>query len=573
MSLPENINAALHKLDEHSKKWNERSNLEMAAVARACRRQLATLDMSWTEENLRCLGIEPSNPEPQNFSGIDPFIFLSTVGERLDRAADSLEGKLKLPEAQELPVGLLAYPMGALGMATPGCQLEVWAEKTASASSPELSAGVSLVLGAGNQNFLTAVDVIEQAFRGKKCVFLKQHPIRPFVSNAFAHIFAPLQEQGAYAQCLDSDLIGAHEALICHALVTQVHVTGSVATHDRIASALKKVGRADKVVFTSELGCVSPWIICPGSDSAWQEEAILHHAKMLTAAFKGNCSMNCLSPKVLVLPPEKVWPQRSHFLEVLRQQLGTVPDMPPYYPGAHERYERFEKEYPDAEKILAPTFQLPGDGVQKPPFPGQNFSTLSSLVLEVGVLGSSATNSYAFQNEAFAPVLAVATAECQSAEDFPAEAARAVNTHLYGNLSCVLIWPDQRSEALDRAIHELNYGCVGVNVWPALGYSNPLGVWGAAPGKYSVEDPQSGNGFIGNHADVPNICKNLLLGPFVNKSLAMDAKVPMFVWDILQLLASGKRMVVPRIGGILMYHAFARCLGPSRKVKETRDVP
>ncbi|CAE8586373.1 unnamed protein product [Polarella glacialis] len=28
-------------------------------------------------------------------------------------------------------------------------------------------------------------------------------------------------------------------------------------------------------------------------------------------AFKSSCSMNCLSPKLLVLPSDEVWPQRS----------------------------------------------------------------------------------------------------------------------------------------------------------------------------------------------------------------------------------------------------------------------
>merc|ERR1711988_997340 len=104
-----------------------------------------------------------------------------------------------------------------------------------------------------------------------------------------------------------------------------------------------------EVLFTSELGCVSPWIVCPGktNDGKWAESSIEDHCQMLTSAFKSSCSMNCLSPKVLVLPPESVWPQRQQFVEAVRKELASIPQPPPYYPGAHGRFAAFAREYPD----------------------------------------------------------------------------------------------------------------------------------------------------------------------------------------------------------------------------------
>eukprot|EP00441_Pelagodinium_beii_P026311 CAMPEP_0197662620 /NCGR_PEP_ID=MMETSP1338-20131121/54143_1 /TAXON_ID=43686 ORGANISM="Pelagodinium beii, Strain RCC1491" /NCGR_SAMPLE_ID=MMETSP1338 /ASSEMBLY_ACC=CAM_ASM_000754 /LENGTH=581 /DNA_ID=CAMNT_0043240547 /DNA_START=37 /DNA_END=1783 /DNA_ORIENTATION=+ len=553
-ALPSSVDTSLNKLKEGAQAWAALPDTERAAVARACRQQLATLDLAWEEDNMKCLGIDPSKRDFYNTLGFDPFLFIATTADRLDKVADFLEGKLKdlskeakrqLPES-----GPLVYAMGGVGQAAPGCEIELWAsaDQSGEAAQEESEKGASIVLGAGNQNFLTSVDVIERAFRAKECVFLKHHPIRPFMAEAFAHIFAPLAEKGAYAQCLDGDLAGAHEAFICHKSVTHVHMTGSGATHDRIVASLKKAGRADEVAFTSELGCVSPWIICPGTvnDGKWEDAAIEHHTTMLTSAFKSSCSMNCLSPKVLVLPSEELWPQRTAFLAALQKKMAEKPDMPPYYPGAHQRYAAFEKEYSDAQKIEAPPAQ-PAEEAVKAPYGGQDFKILPSLLVNVGTIGAADCKPYALKTEAFAPVLAIATVDCQSAKEFPMAAAQAVNKHLFGNLSCTMVCPDERDEVLDKALNELDYGCVALNMWVALAYGNAFCVWGAAPGKYTPENPQSGTDFVGNAANVPNVKKGVVTSPFLNKGVAMDKPLPMIVADCLTVLASGKNMVLPRI--------------------------
>merc|ERR1711972_1192531 len=124
---------------------------------------------------------------------------------------------------------------------------------------------------------------------------------------------------------------------------------------------------------------------------------------MLAAAFKGNCSMNCLSPKVLVLPSDGVWPQRSEFLQALRTELSTQPQPPPYYPGAQQRYAAFEREYPDAEKIDSPPAQEPGRNLEKAAYPqlNQDLTHLPSLLVDVGIIGDENCRPYALQNEAF----------------------------------------------------------------------------------------------------------------------------------------------------------------------------
>jgi acyl-CoA reductase-like NAD-dependent aldehyde dehydrogenase len=453
--------------------------------------------------------------------------------------------------------------MGEVGPQAKGCSLELWAapsgtevEDPSSAETP----GVGVVLAAGNQNFLTAVDVIEVAFRHKKCVFLKHHPLRSCMLAPFEHIFKPLAALGAYRQCLDADLQNSHAALLANPAVKHIHMTGSGPTHDKVQKVLVGAGRANEVVFTSELGCVTPWIVCPGTQNGgvWSESAINDQAKMLAGAFKSSCSMNCLSPKVLVLPPQQVWPQRQQFLDALRKQIATMAQLPPYYPGAHERFAAFEQEYPDAEHIDAPPAQTPGNDLRHAAFPDlkQDITMLPSLLVDVGTIGESDCRPYALQNEAFAPVLAIATVSCETTGEFPLKAAEAANEHIFGSLSCNLIYPDSRTESLDQVLQTLNYGCVTVNFWAALTYSNALGVWGGAPGSYSTSKSCSGVGFVGNAAHIPRVQKCVGISAFENKNVVMGTALPYLIADMLQIVVSGRRFAGMRVLGLLFRRMF-----------------
>lgn len=568
-TLPEDVGQKVAGLAAGAEKWHAMEDAERAKVARACRAQLATLEMDWIPDNMRCIGLEPSQRDAYNTVGFDPFLFLATVASRMDKIAESLEGTLRAAEGtsiaydRQLPQdGPCIYKVGALGQSAPGVNMEIWANASGDDTEPSSAAapGVGVVLGAGNQNFLTFVDVLEIAFCHKKCVMLKHHPLRHFMEAPFGHLLAPLAAAGAYAQCRDAQLSGAHAALVAHPAVTHVHMTGSGATHDRVHAALSSAGRAKDVLFTSELGCVTPWIVCPGTsnEGKWQQSEIEMNAAMLAATFKSSCSMNCLSPKVLVLPSEEVWPQRPQFVAALKQSLAKMPQMPPYYPGAHQRFSAFQKEYPDAELIDAPPAQAPGSGLAAAEYAslGQNITMLPSLLVDVGTIGETGSRAYALKNEAFAPVLAIATVACSGAKEFPMAAAEAVNEHLFGTLSCNLIYPDPRDEAMDQVVSALNYGTVAVNHWAALSYSNPLGVWGGAPGSYKPGAPASGLGFVGNLARIPRPLRCVALSPFANKGVAMGKAMPYLIADALTVVITGKRFAGLRIMGILLRRMF-----------------
>ena len=136
------------------------------------------------------------------------------------------------------------------------------------------------------------------------------------------------------------------------------------------------------------LGCVTPWIICPGTArQAWKESEIKYHATMLAACLKRNCGSLCYSPKVVVLPPAEVWPQRESFLRALHRQLGEVPQVSPYHPDAHPHYSRCKAEnVHHCQDVLSIYAQKVGESLWEPFFRGQNFKKLPTLLIDAGSL-------------------------------------------------------------------------------------------------------------------------------------------------------------------------------------------
>merc|ERR1712232_661522 len=129
------IDNKLKMLQSAAKRWQELSDAERAAVARKWQRQFRTLDMqAWMPDNLRCLGLEPSEHDWYNTIGMDAFLFASTVSQRLGSIAERLEGKLK-PDSFKLDRqlsenGPLVYALGDVDKnAAPGCVAELWAKK------------------------------------------------------------------------------------------------------------------------------------------------------------------------------------------------------------------------------------------------------------------------------------------------------------------------------------------------------------------------------------------------------------------------------------------------------------
>lgn len=86
---------------------------------------------------------------------------------------------------------------------------------------------------------------------------------------------------------------------------------------------------------------------------------------------------------------------------------------------------------------------------------------------------------------------------CVPLQDFLDAAAAFANDELFGTLSCgVAVHPSLHAdapEALHAFVASLRYGCVGINVSPALCFNLPQAPWGAHAAAGTPEDIGSGN--------------------------------------------------------------------------------
>jgi hypothetical protein len=392
--------------------------------------------------------------------------------------------------------------------------------------------GLMILLGAGNQVSLTAVDILQGLFIRNCVVYLKQHPLRDYANKLLAKMFGPLIDKGY----LDMELHTSNErvlALIHHADVTAVHLTGGKKTHDLLVFGtdanereknMKNKTPKLKATVTSELGAVSPWIVVPGRYTPQEME---NQGKYVASLVHANASCNCNSPKMICVAEE--WEQREEFLKVIEQSLAKHTLPVAYYPGIQERWQSFAKEYPNAKKIDSTT----GLGIEERHLSPAKFSDKPLLLpyLQISVdvdldtsLGrAKASKEYAFQNEPFSPIYTVATLKGTSQSNlvtFGEKVATFCNDYLYGTLSGSMTCPPHLLDdsAVHKLVADLKYGSFGINIWGGLGYiGQSTGQWGAYPGE-TLDAVESGIGTIGNLMAVPHFQKFVLTGQITGTS-------------------------------------------------------
>ena len=96
---------------------------------------------------------------------------------------------------------------------------------------------------------------------------------------------------------------------------------------------------------TSELGCVTPFLIAPGK---YTKRELKMAAKHIVTSKKLNGGAYCFSPQVVVLPEE--WAQKEEFREILVKTVGKIPADPCYYPGATKRIQNILDHYVDDDE-------------------------------------------------------------------------------------------------------------------------------------------------------------------------------------------------------------------------------
>lgn len=387
-----------------------------------------------------------------------------------------------------------------------GFALEQWIEPGKPPSQgriyrePSEHGKLCLILGAGNLIGIPATDVLYKLFVENEVSIIKLNPVNEDGGPALETIFKPLIDDGLIAFAYGGADVGQH--LTDHSLVDTIHITGSNLTHDAILWGRDAAEQARnkaagtprlKKEISSELGCVTPWVVVPGT---WTEAELQYQARSLAGAVQQNVSFNCVAPKVLVL--HKQWPQRQQFLDALEKEFAQIPSRTAYYPGAEKRYQAFLDAYPKARVLSAK---------QAGAVPWTLFPDVPAMKGE-----------HALTAEAFCGLLAETSLDAGTVDEFLATAVRFCNDDVWGNLSCIVIVDDRTAQAhapaLDRAIAELRYGNIGVNAWTGACYAMMLNSFGAFPGN-SLEDIQSGRGVVHNCMLFDHPQKGVLRMPFV----------------------------------------------------------
>ncbi len=405
----------------------------------------------------------------------------------------------------------------SMGMNAPGIEFELFCEKNIKIDAYEekcKKGSVSLVLGAGNQNFLTVIDIFQRVFIYNECVLVKLHPLREFLFDPYYEILKPLIEENIVHIIKDFG-VDFTKQIILDPLINHIHFTGSESTYKAIHETLSKENKTCQV--TAELGCVTPWIIFPGEFSSKELKNI---AKQLINAKKTNGGSNCITPQLLILP--ETWSQINTFLEYVKNEAKTQLTVPCYYPNSILIKQEFQSIYKDLSYIISSNNSL-----QEPNEDDE------LLIINYGLISNKKTNPICLKKEAFGQVLVLASIKNEDINNYTESVICTLNSdQIYGSLSCSLFFPqDMPKELIDKCISNINYGTIAINVWSLFGYTAATlgGTWG---GYY--KNAQSGRGRIGNLLEHPEVTKTIIKNNSLeNMQVDFSTLPPTFLLDLL----------------------------------------
>jgi aldehyde dehydrogenase (NAD(P)+) len=409
-------------------------------------------------------------------------------------------------------VKVQVYPDSRLhGMAFRGITHEVWIEpgididevnshQAERYDDMSLAGGVALVLGAGNASPLLPSDVFHKMFHDLRVVAVKMNPVNSYLGPLFEEAYRSLIEKGYLRFLYGGAAEGSY--LVGHPIVEECHMTGSARTFETVIFGSGEEGTNRKTArnpqvekpFTSELGCITPWVVVPGQ---WTTKNVELAASRMAFWMVRHEGYLCFAPRVLVL--QRNWEHRRLFLDVLAESLEKVETIRAYYPGSMELQRSFIHEHPEAIEIG-----------------GQDDDHIPWTIIED--VDPNSTNDICFQRESFSGLCAETSLKAESTSEFLELAVRFLNDVVWGNLSATLVAnkyilrnPKSRA-AIEKAITELKYGTVALNSPGTFGFYSMISPWGAFPGN-NIYDIQSGIGKVANFLMLPNVEKTVVRAP------------------------------------------------------------
>ena len=505
----ERLDAAIADLHAGARSW---SHLTLAQRARLFERLHATTAASaeeWAEVAATSKGLEPGHPLRGEEWLSGPYATLVAVDAYRDslrtlaKGGSPLDG-IRTDAAPGDRLRAHVFPLKTIdGLLLSGFTGEVWFEPGVTAAEarsaaglaqlePTRSAGVGLVLGAGNVTSIPVLDVLYELIAHNRVVLLKVNPTQDAMVPVYERALAPLIEPGFLRIVRGGGPTGAY--LTGHDGVAHVHITGAAPTFDAIvwntgddAKRRRREGRPQLTKpITAELGGVSPIIVVPGR---WSDADLRYQAEHIVTMRLQNSGHNCIAGQVVLLSSD--WPQRDAFLAALRTAYAQAPARSVWYPRSDERLDAAASDYPHAKRY--------GDGTR--------------LLVEIAP-DEDATALEA--TEYFAPVLGVIALAGNGQEFLDAAVAHA-NEKLAGTLGAnLLIDPDTQAalgDGFERAVAALRYGAISINSWTAFAFLTPSLTWGGYPGG-TLENVVSGIGVVHNALLLARVERSVTRGPF-----------------------------------------------------------
>ena len=517
-STTDQIDSALDELESRRKDWVALGVPERIALIDACVAGVMAEAEAWAETDRQIKGIAPDSPLRGEswISGPAPTVYnLQLFKHTLEQILET--GRPQPPAFRTHTNGQTVVDVFPTTVweklvfqgfthevrLLPGVSIEDAQARMARVYRGEKDdGGVSLVLGAGNVSSIAPTDALHKLFVDDRVVILKMNPVNERIGPHLEKAFAPLIIDG-YLRIVYGG--GTEGAYLCqHALVSDVHITGSDKTHDAIVFGGGKEGAKRKKdnnpvldkPMTSELGNVTPIIVVPGpwttGDTNFQGDNI---ASMLVQ----NAGFNCVAGRVIVT--HRAWSGRTSLVNAVRDSLRRAEPRAPYYPGAVDRWQQYIDAHPEAE-TFGPT------GPEKVPF---------TLIADVD---PDAADEMALTTEAFCGVFSEVGLEAPtSIPEYLAKAVSFVNEKVWGQLSAtIIVHPKSLKDpevarAVEQAIDELKYGNIAVNHWAAVPFGMMQATWGSHPGN-TPDNIGSGIGIVHNSFMLNDVEKGVLRGPF-----------------------------------------------------------
>jgi hypothetical protein len=512
------LGAVVDLVADHAAEWAKTDATARADLLERVIKDTMAAQDDWLAAACAAKGLTPGSTEAgeELFAGVGTFVRMARLlrDSLRDIARDgkpafagpvreAADGRLRV---QVLPNGTfdrITFPQTTAEVwMQPGVTRDALASQQAPAyADPVAFAGTALVLAAGNVASLGPRDVLSKLFVEGKTVVMKANPVNDYLVPHWSRALAPLIDAGVLRIVDGGTAVGQY--LTTHPRIDEVHITGSDKTYDAVVFGPGAEGAARKAAdepllgkpVTAELGNVSPIIVVPGR---WTVAELRYQADHVATMLVNNAGFNCISARVVVT--HAAWPQRDAFLGALTQTLAGIATRRAYYPGAAARRDAFVAAHPEAEELGAgPPDALPWTFIANVP-PGRTDDicfNVESFFGQVAETALPATDEAAFVD--------AATAFC--------------NDVLWGTLGAtILVSPSSLREptvddAVERAVADLRYGSIGVNLWHGLSFALGCTTWGAYPG-HPRTDIQSGTGVVGNAAMFGHPQKSVVRGPF-----------------------------------------------------------